>query len=128
MKKIIALILLLVAVFVLHFDYNKSSSAYAQEEESDSSIHEMPASDKCSLIIMQIRQLVYSLKQTKKEISSFMPPADSTLKNEENKEQQEYEQNLKHLQEKESALQQQIDIKEQQLETCGQRPEDSQEK
>jgi hypothetical protein len=122
MKKLSAWILLL----VFTFGYGNFLAFAHDEEESDSAIHEMPASDNCSLIIMQIRQLVYSLKQYDQEISSLQPPGDSTVKNNENKEQQqEYEQQLKLLQEKASSLRNQIDMKEQQLESCNQRPDAS---
>lgn len=125
MKKLSAWILLL----VFTFGYGNFLAFAHDEEESDSAIHEMPASDNCSLIIMQIRQLVYYLKQNAKEISSLQPPGDSTAENDENKEQQQkYEQQLKALQKKEADIRHQVDLKEQQLDTCSQKPKTSEDK
>ena len=115
--------MLILLLFCSGFGYGNSPAFANEEEESDSSIHEMPASDNCSLIIMQIRQLVYALKETKREISSLLPPADDNKG-----QQQEYEQQLKALQEKEADLRHQVDLKEQQLDTCSQKSEASENK
>ena len=117
MKKISAWILLLGLLTILQFGYGNSPAFAHEEEESESAIHEMPASDNCALIIMQIRQLVYALKQNAREIALLQPSGDATTVNEENREQpQEDEQQLKLLQEKEFSLRHRIDVKEQQLE------------
>jgi chromosome segregation ATPase len=122
MKKLSAWMFVLLLI-CFGFRYGNSLAFANEEEESDSSIHEMPASDNCSLIIMQIRQLVYTLNQTKRDLSSLQPPADG-----DKEQQQEYEQQLKALQEKEADLRHRVDLKEQQLDTCSQKPETSEDK
>jgi hypothetical protein len=126
MKKISAWILLLGLLTILQFGYGNSPAFAHEKEESESAIHEMPASDNCALIIMQIRQLVYALKQNARKIALLQPSGDATTVNEENREQpQEDEQQLKLLQEKEFSLRHRIDVKEQQLEACNQKSDTS---
>ena len=124
MKKISAVILILMLLNIFRFGHGSFPASAHEEMESDSAIHEMPVSDNCSLIVMQIRQLVYSLKQNTKEMSSLQLPVAATSEKTENRQMQPVnEQRLKFLQDRTASLRHQIDMKELQLESCNQKPD-----
>ena len=91
---------------------------YAQNNTSDSPIHEMPDADKCSVEMMHIRDLAASLKQVAKEIALLEPGAGSTTEGNSMGEQQKNPNDLKALKEKEYSLRQKMYEQEQQLEEC----------
>ena len=91
---------------------------YAQNNTSDSPIHEMPDADTCSVEMMHIRDLAASLKQVAREISLLEPGAGSTTEGHSMGEQQKNPNDLNALKEKEYSLRQKMYIQEQQLEEC----------
>lgn len=115
---------LLIKIFLLLFFFLPKSgyadSSVYSHEESESSIHELPKADQCSVITMNIRQQAFSLKKVVKEISSLEASVHSSSENSDPSEQHvnEYEQNLDALKNKASNLRKQIDMQEQQLEYC----------
>ena len=118
MKKLLIAALLLVAIFFVRCAYIDSS--VDTQGATESSLHELEGADQCSVITMNIRQLVSSLNETKREMSSLGAPVRSASENNELYEQQmnEYEQKMKVLKEMTVNIQKQIDTKEQQLELC----------
>jgi chromosome segregation ATPase len=118
MKSIPMKALLLFLFFVLTFGY-PSSAVYAQNE-SESSIHELPRAYQCDVITINIRELAFSRKQVLKEISSLEKPAGQASESSEYYEQQmnQYRERMEALQERVFSLQEQIDTNEQQLENC----------
>lgn len=118
MKNLPEKIILIGAIFLFTFGY-AGSSAYAQDD-SESPIHELPKADRCSIIIMDIRESASSLKDVVKEISLLESQAHSPSANNEQYEQEtnQNEHNIKALQERASSLRKQIDKQEQLLETC----------
>jgi len=89
-------------------------------EDSDSSIHEMPRPDQCSVVTIHIRDLTSSLNQVVKEVSSMEEPVREASESNGDYDQRlaEYRGRVKSLQEQESGLRKEIDEKERRLEEC----------
>lgn len=115
MKKILAIISLAAACSAC-----AGYQAFAQQNGSDSAVHEMPQADQCSLIILHIRELASSVKQVNREISQLVRPVRSASESDEvyGHRMYAYERQLDVLQEQEYSLRRQIDLKERQLESC----------
>ena len=89
------------------------------KNNNDSPIHELPRADRCSVIMLHIRELAFSLQQIVKEISRLEKPVRSTSESsEEHNLQMDQYGELQELREKESFLRTQIDLKEEQLQDC----------
>jgi hypothetical protein len=111
-------ILVLASLFLLCSGW-AGSGAYAQKQ-SESAIHEMPEADRCSVVIMHIRELAASLQQVAREISLLKQTARSAFKSNSREEPQmnQHDQKFAALKEKESSLRQQMYMREQQLKNC----------
>jgi len=120
MKNIPLKTLVLASFFLLCSGW-AGSPVYAQKNESDSPIHEMPDADTCSVEIMHIRDLAAALQQVAREISKHDQEATrSTTTGNSMSEQQtnQNDQGLTELKEKESSLRQKMYVEEQKLEEC----------
>ena len=118
MKKLLIPTLLLVTIFFFRLEYIDSS--VDTQGVTEISLHELEGADQCSVITMNIRQLISSLNEVNKEVSSLGTPVRPASENNELYKQQmnEYEQKMKVLKEAVINIQKQIDMKEQQLELC----------
>jgi len=105
---------------LLFFTFGYAGSSVFAQDDSQSPIHELPRADRCSIIIMDIRELASSLKEVVKEISLLEAPVHSPSENNEYYEKQvhQYEQEMDELEEKASSLRKQIDTQEQLLDSC----------
>ena len=101
MGKFIIRVLFSVLLFVLRIDY-VGSPVYAQNESHERLHDELPRTDRCSIITMNIRQLAFELKESVKEKSRLKQSPEASPENIAHEGQQlnEYEQRLKMLQEK----------------------------
>jgi hypothetical protein len=119
MGKFIIRVLFFVLLFVFRI-YYVGSPVYAQNESQERLHDELPRADQCSIITMNIRQLMFELKESVKEKSRFEHSPKVSQENIAHDGQQlnEYEQSFKMLQEKISSLRTLISKKEQQLESC----------
>ena len=99
MKKLLIPTLLLVTIFFFRLEYIDSS--VDTQGVTEISLHELEGADQCSVITMNIRQLISSLNEVKKEMSSLGTPVRPASENNELSEQQmnEYEQKMKVLKE-----------------------------
>ena len=110
--------LLLVPLLSISFGY-VNTSAKAQNHGERPLHDEVPKTDQCSLITIQIRQLAFELKKDVKEMSLLEQSLHASPGNNAYGEQQnEYEQRLKMLEGEMTSLREQINMKEQQLEAC----------
>lgn len=111
---------ILVIVFCFLLSIGCAGLPASAQDHSESSIHELPEADRCSVIILHIRDLAFSLKQAGREIRLLEQPARQAFGNSEeyNRQMEQYDQLLEELRQKESSLRSQIDLKEQQLQDC----------
>jgi len=96
-----------------------TSTEYAQKGNT-SATHELPRADQCSVITIHIRESALALKEVVKEISSLESTISAVAERNKSNEQllSDNEQQLELMQVKASALREQIDLQEQQLEIC----------
>jgi len=119
MEKFLIRVLFFVLLFAIRIDY-VGSPVYAQNESQEHLHDELPRTDQCSIITMNIRRLVFELKESVKEKSRLehSPKASSENIAHDRQQLNEHGQRLKMLQEKISSLRTLISKKEQQLESC----------
>ncbi len=119
MGKFLIRVLFFFLLFAIRIDH-VGSPVYAQNESQERLHDELPRTDQCSIMTMNIRRLVFELKESVKEKSRLEHSPKASPENIAHDGQQlnEHEQRLKMLQEKISSLRALISMKEQQLESC----------
>lgn len=122
MRRLFLAFLLFAALFYLMYEV----FGYQTDKQKlpASTFYELVKADRDSLTTMNIRQLMSSLNDVKKEMSSLTKPsAELASKNNElyTKKSNEYEKRLKLLKDLAINLQKQIDMKEKELELSAQK-------